>query len=195
MEVCPYSCFLWCRYFWGPLVSFVTTDEFSVRLTKLLQWLVSHELTAYLSVFNLFLTQWIMTILWKGCKPDNFEPHNSLSLSFTNIWGRCSDFVECESLLQLNSPDILALCVTNLDDAIVSIAIYFSVRGYLPLIRKDSITHMHGLAVFLKEGPRFAWDLSLENSADSYLCFEQAFYRSPSSSLHTVFDFISPNLD
>ena len=160
---------------------------------KLLQGLVSHELTAYLSVFNLFLTQWIMSILWKGCKSDNFEPHNSLSLSFTNIRGRCSDFVECESLLELNSPDILALCVTNLDGAIVSSN--FSVRGYLPLIRKDSITHMHGLAVFLKEGLPFAQDLSLENSADSYLCFQQAFYRSPSSSLHTVFDFISPNID
>ena len=47
----------------------------------------------------------------------------------------------------------------------------FSVRGYLPLIRKDSSTHMHGLAVYVKEGLPFAWDLSLENSADSYLCF------------------------
>ena len=27
----------------------------------------------------------------------------------------------------------------------------FSVRGYLPLIRKDSITHMLGLAVYVKE--------------------------------------------
>ena len=53
---------------------------------KSLQGLVSHELTAYLSVFNLFLTQWIMVILSKGCKPDNFESHNSLQLSFTNIW-------------------------------------------------------------------------------------------------------------
>ena len=40
-----------------------------------------------------------------------------------------------------------------------------------PLIQKDSITHMHGLAVYVKEGLPFAWDLSLENSADSYLCF------------------------
>ena len=47
----------------------------------------------------------------------------------------------------------------------------FSVRGYLPLIRKDSSTHMHGLAVYVKEGLPFAQDLSLENSADSYLCF------------------------
>ena len=57
------------------------------------------------------------------------------------------------------------------------------------------MTHMHGLAVYVKKGLPFAQDLSLENSADSYLCFQQAFYRSPSSSLHTVFDFISPNID
>ena len=36
-------------------MSFVTTDEFSARVTKLLQGLVSHELTAYRSVFELFL--------------------------------------------------------------------------------------------------------------------------------------------
>ena len=30
---------------------------------------------------------------------------------------------------------------------------------------------MHGLAVYVKEGLPFAQDLSLENSADSYLCF------------------------
>ena len=35
MEVRPYSHFRWCGYFWGPWVSFVTTDEFSVRVTKI----------------------------------------------------------------------------------------------------------------------------------------------------------------
>ena len=110
-----------------------------------------------------------MVIISTGCKPNNFEPHNSLKLSFTNIRGLCSNFVECESFLESNSPDILALCETNLDDSIDSGN--FSVRGYLPLIRKDSITHMHGLAVYVKEGLPFAQDLSLENSADSYLCF------------------------
>ena len=60
---------------------------------KLLQGLMSHELTAYLYGFNLYLTLWIMAILSKGCKPDKFEPHNSLKLSFTNIWGLCSNFV------------------------------------------------------------------------------------------------------
>ena len=54
---------------------------------KLIQGLVSHGLTAYLSVFNLFLIQWIMVILSKGSKPDNFEPHNSLKLSFANVRG------------------------------------------------------------------------------------------------------------
>ena len=110
-----------------------------------------------------------MVILSKGCKPDNFEPHNSLKLSFTNIRGLRSNFVECESFLESNSPDILALCETNLDDSIDSVK--FSVTGYLPLIQQDSITNMHGLTVYVKEGLPFAQDLSLENSANPYLCF------------------------
>ena len=84
-----------------------------------------------------------------------------------NIRGLRSNFVDCESFLESNSPDILALCETNLDDSIDSG--YFSVRGYLPLIRKDSNTHMHGLAVYVKEGLPFAWDLSLENSLCRFL--------------------------
>ena len=95
-----------------------------------------------------------MTILSKGCKLDKFEPHNSLNLSFTNIRGLCSNFVEYESFLESNSPDILALCETNLDNSIDSGN--FSVRGYFPLIRRDSVTHMHGLAVYVKEGLPFA---------------------------------------
>ena len=129
-------------------MSFVTTDEFSVRVTKLLQGLVSHELTAYLLFFYLFK----LNELWPYYDSGNF-----------------------------------------------------SVRGYLPLIRKDSSTHMHGLAIYVKEGLPFAQDLSQENSADSYLCFRLALlhsvsyffflYRSPSSSLCTVFDSISSNID
>ena len=61
-------------------MSFVTTDEFSVRVTKILHVLVSHGPTACLSVFDLFLTQCIMAILSKGCKPDNFELYNSLKV-------------------------------------------------------------------------------------------------------------------
>ena len=97
-----------------------------------------------------------MAILSKACKPDNFEWHNSLKLSVTNIRGLLSNFVDCESFLESNSRDILALCETNLDDSIDSGS--FSVRAYLLLIRKDSGAHMHGLAVYVKEGLPFAQD-------------------------------------
>ena len=107
-------------------------------------------------------------LLSKRCKPDNFEQHNSLKLSFTNIQGLHFNFVECESFLESYSPNIPALCETNLDDSIDSGN--FSVKGYLPSVWKDYITHMHGLAVYVKEGLLFAWDLSLENSSDFY-CF------------------------
>ena len=86
-----------------------------------------------------------MAILSKACKSDNFKLRNSLKLSFTNIRGLCSNFVDCESFLESNSPDILALCETNLDDSIDSR--YFFVEGYCPLIGEDSSTHMDGLTV------------------------------------------------
>ena len=139
----------------------------------------------------------------KACKPDKFESHNCLNLSFTNIRGLRSNFVDCESFLESNSPEILSQCVTNLDDSID--CGNFSVRGSLPLIRKDSITHMHDLAVYVKKGLPFARDLFQENSADSCLCFRLALlhsvsyffflYRSPSLSLCTVFDSISSSID
>ena len=100
-------------------------------------------------------------MLSEACKQDNFESHNSLKFSFTNIRGLRSNFVDCESFLESNSPDILAQCETNLDDSIDSVNC--SVRGYLPLIRKDSSTHMHSLAVYLKERLPFARDVSLKN--------------------------------
>ena len=90
-----------------------------------------------------------MAILSKVFKPDKFESHNSLKLSFTNIRGLHSNFVDCESFLESNSPNILALCETNLDDSTDSGN--FSVRGYLPLLRKDFSTHMYGLAVYVKK--------------------------------------------
>ena len=86
------------------------------------------------------------------------------------------EYFDCESFLESNCPDILALCETNLDDSTDSGN--FSVRGYLPLIRKDSSTHMHGLTVYVKEGLPFAWDLSLGNSKDSYVCFRMALLHS-----------------
>ena len=124
-----------------------------------------------------------------------------LILSFTNVRGLCSNFVECEYFLESNSPDILPLCETNLDDPINSGN--FSVMVYFPLIRKDSITHMHVLAVYVKEGLPFARDLPLENSADSYFCFRLAllhsvsyfFFRYQLPLLCTLFDSILSIID
>ena len=75
--------------------------------------------------------------------------------------------------------------------------------GYLPLVWKDSITHMHGLAVYVNEGLPFAQYLSLGNSADSYLYFWLAslhslsyfffLYQPPFLSLCTIFDSFSSN--
>ena len=111
-----------------------------------------------------------MAILSKGCRPNDFESYNSLKISFTNIWGICSNFVEheCGTNLESNSPDILALCETSLNDSIDSGN--FSVRYYLPLIWKDSINHTHGLAVYVKEPFPFAWDLSVANSCMVFYC-------------------------
>ena len=71
-----------------------------------------------------------MAILSKGCKPDNFESHSSLKLSCTNSGGLPSNFVECESFLESNSPDILALCEADLNDSIDSSN--FSVTSFNP---------------------------------------------------------------
>ena len=135
-EVCPYSFFRWCGYFWGPWVLFVTTDEFSVRVTKItsrigVSW--THSLPF---CFSLFLTQWIMTILSNECKPDNFEPHNSLKLSWRIF----------EAFVPICWMWIFPWIKFSWHSGSVWHELgwfnwfwQFSVRGYLPLIRKDSV--------------------------------------------------------
>ena len=91
---------------WGRC--FITSTSLAPYLF-LLGWL-KLNLILSLDQLRLALGDWIIAILLKGCKPDDFEPHNSLKLSFTNIWGLRSSFVECESFLESNSPDIHALC-------------------------------------------------------------------------------------
>ena len=49
---------------------------------------------------------------------------------------------------------------------------------------------MHVYAIYMKEGLPFEWDLSLENSVDSYLCFQLTSLRV----LCLVFDSISSNI-
>ena len=147
------------------------------RSEKLLQGLVFHELTAYLSVFNLLK----LNELWPY-----YQKHvNQTILNRTTLWSLAlrifEAFVRILLIVNLSLNQTLLtflLCETNLDDSIDSGNL--SVRGYLPLIQKDSGTHMQGLAVYVKEGLPFAWDWSLENSADSYLCFQLALLHSVS---------------
>ena len=77
-----------------------------------------------------------MAILSKACKPHNFQLHNSLKLGFTIFEVFIQILLIVNLSLNQTSPDILALCETNLDDSIESVN--FSMRGYLPFIRKDS---------------------------------------------------------
>ena len=58
-----------------------------------------------------------------------------------------SNLVECQSLLELNSPDILALYGTILDDSIDSGN--FSVRS--SSFNWKRFWHLHGLAAYVKE--------------------------------------------
>ena len=80
-------------------MSFVTANEFSVRVTKItrkigVSW--TDPPFCFWSIFNLMNYGHIIK---RGCKPDNFESRSSLKVSFTNICGLCSNFVECESFL------------------------------------------------------------------------------------------------
>ena len=109
----------------------------------------------------IYIISTLYAILPKACEPDKFELHNSLKLSFTNIQGLRSNFLDWKSFLESNSSEIFALCETNMDDSIDSGN--FSHRGYLSLIWKDSSTHMYGATVYVK-GLSFARVLPLENS-------------------------------
>ena len=140
-----------------------------------------------------------MVILSKKCEPDNFESHNPLNLSFTNIWCLPSNFAECETFLESNSPDILALCKTNnwFCQFLCERLSFFNPKGFY---------YSYAWSPSLCEGGNsfVARDLSLETSADSYLCFRLALLHSVFyffflywwlfSSLCTVFESISSNI-
>ena len=99
-----------------------------------------------------------MAILSKVYTPDNFESHNSLKLSFTNTRGLRSNFADCESFLESNSPDILALYQTNLDDSVDSGS--FSVRGFTDRIAR----------AFNRSGATPAVALDISKAFDSVWC-------------------------
>ena len=94
---------------------------------------------------------WVFTF----CFCINLCSQNSVKLIFTNIKGLCSNFFACERFFISTSPDILALCEINLQEPTGSSNFY--VKGYLPLVQKDSFTQMHGLTVYVKEVLSFAY--------------------------------------
>ena len=169
-------------------VSFVTTDEFSMRVTKITSRI---GVSSTQSLPFYFFSKFKLSELWPYCQKHVSQIILRPSFEF------------CESFLESDSPEILALYETNLDD-LIDCGNFF-VRGYLPLMRKDSSTHTRGLAVYIKEVLPFPHNLSLENSADFYLCFRLALLysasyffflcRSPSLSFFMVFYSISSSID
>ena len=94
MEVHPYSYFRWCGYFWGSWVSFVTTDEFSMRVTKITSRIgvsSTHSLPFY------FFSKFKLNELWpyyqKHLNQIIFEAFVRISWMFPWIklsWNSCS---------------------------------------------------------------------------------------------------------
>ena len=112
-------------------------------------------------------------ILAKECKLDNFESHGSLKLSLSYINGLRWNFDEKETFLESNSPDILALYETNLDDS----------RGYLPSSFNTTgfcYSFICMVSQFMwKKGFLLHWTIS-KKSVNSYLSFQLALLHSVS---------------
>ena len=97
----------------------------------------------------------------------------------------------------------MALCETNLGPDISSSD--FGVDGYLPVIRKDSSRHMHGLAVYIRCSLPVARACDFESPSHSYMCFRMTqlatttflffAYRSPSGPDCSILDDISIQMD
>ena len=119
LVVCQYSYFWWCGYFLGPLMSFVTTDKFSVRVTKItsrigFSWTHSIPLWFW-PLFN--------SVKW----PSDQKHVNQINLKQTTLWNLALPIFEVFvwillngnlSLSQISWYFLFELCGTNLDDSI-----------------------------------------------------------------------------
>ena len=98
---------------------------------------------------------------------------------------------------------LFALCETNLKPSISNDDLMVS--WYLPLSRKDSCIHMHGLGVYVREDLLIARIPTLEIPEESFMCFRLSLlhstsylfflYRSPSSQSCSVIDSVSRSID
>ena len=99
-----------------------------------------------------------MAILSKVCKPYNFESYNSLKFSFTSI----RDFVLISLDVNLSLSQTLLIFLLYMRqtwNTQSTLAIYLWVDAFPYCQLFYSITQMHGLAVYVKDGLSFEWDL------------------------------------
>ena len=156
MEVCPYNYLTAISSginFSKVLVSFVMTDEFSMGVTK-----ITSRISASWTHSLLF---WFWPLFnsrkWQ-CYQKNL---NQITLNHTTLSNLALPKLEVFVQISLN---------VNLSFNQTLLAFLFYVRqpwmtqlilarGYSLLIQKDSVTNMHGLAVYVKEGLPFVRDL------------------------------------
>ena len=167
--MCPYSYFCCCGYFW------VTRDDFSVWVTKITSMIGVSWTHSLRFCFWTILTQWIMAILSKGCKPDKSESYNSLKFSFTNFyklsWHTCS--------------------VWNKIGWLNWFWLYFSVISQgLSSINPKWVYCSYAWSCSLCEGRSSFYMVSQENSVDSYVfdwcTWLSAFFLFPQSTTFFV---------
>ena len=136
------------------------------------QGLVSHELTAYLSIFNLFK---LNNELWPY-----YQKHvNQIILKCTTLWSLAlqtfETFVPILLIVTLSLNQTLPtflLCERQTWMTQLILAIYL---WDLPLIRKDCSTHMHGLRVYVKKGTSLCTGLTSRKICRFLLMFSTGF--------------------
>ena len=143
-----------------------------------------------------------MTVLSKS-KTGTVNPSKPLRVAFTNIRGLRSNFSDLQTHLFQASPDILAISETCLTSDVADDD--FSVSGYLPIKRKDSLNGKHGLAVYLKSTLPISRQEELELPDSSSMCFRLSLlhstsylfflYCSPSNQGCSVLDNMSNSID
>ena len=104
--------------------------------------------------------------------------------------GLRSNFIGCEFFLESNSPDIIALCETNLDESIYSGN--FPVKGYFPLIQKDCVTqgefllHRMLIVIYVFDWLYFIQSFISFSSIDHLPCPCEWFFYAISSKIGKV---------
>lgn len=137
----------------------------SVFLTHINVWIHSIRFSSTWIILLKLLEKLYCQFCFKVLKNKNNTTFWNLASPIPNTGGVCYNFVGSISFFQSISHNILLSCDTNLKESIDWSNL--SVRYYLPLILKDSDSHIYGLAPFVKVP--FARALSLETSKDSYL--------------------------